>query len=240
MTVTDLRVPVSAYEFLKNNREWVFSPECAELVPLAEMIDIIRKHNGHPDPFENETFKRLSLTSKAPEHYTGRAVGLAVMLRDLLKETEETEATEATKKNELKTSFDNLTVETEKVTNALFNKSRKVKPKKHAPAETAINRQKHAENHQIGASFRNEYTDAAIKVLLKIKDLDDRTETFYQYVDKLNDEEKRQIVASALSDKPLTSQKQLKVQLVGQRRGIAPDDVAQALVLLALDNEVNE
>lgn len=234
MTVTDLRVPMSAYEFLKNNREWVFSRECAELIQLAEMIDIVRKYHGNPDPFENDKFKRLSLTSKAPANYTGRAVGLAVMLRELLKETE------ATKKKELKTSFDNLTVETEKVTNALFNKTRKVKPKKQAPAGTAINRQKHAENHQIGASFRNEYTDAALKALLKIKDLDDRTETFYRYVEKLKDDEQRQRVASALSDKPLTSQQQRKVQLVGQRRGIAPDDVAQALVLLALDNEVNE
>ena len=145
---------------------------------------------------------------------TAEQLAWAVYIHKSLYNTEQnTETTHADVIQILEKFEADLSVEAEKIQTKTKRKPRRTKTQK---IKTKARDQKHkSENHQIGATFRNEQIDAALDYLRdNIKNLDDRTEFFYrvtEQVEKLTDEE----VDELLSKYPTTKQNQKKLQMSG-------------------------
>lgn len=216
-TKTTRKLPTDLVEYVNNNAVNIYVQEFKHYIKMGVYLAGYFICNDVETPFDMSRVSVLAMRdfitlNKKP--VTAEQLAWAVYIHKSLYTTEQnTETTHADVIQILEKFEADLSVEAEKIQTKTKRKPRRTKTQK---IKTKARDQKHkSENHQIGATFRNEQIDAALDYLRdNIKNLDDRTEFFYsvtEQVEKLTDEE----VDELLSKYQTIKQNQKKVQMSG-------------------------
>lgn len=222
-TKTTRKLPTDLVEYVNNNAVNIYVQEFKHYLKMGVYLAGYFICNDVETPFDMSRVSVLAMRdfitlNKKP--VTAEQLAWAVYIHKSLYTTEQnTETTETTHADviQILEKFEaDLSVEAEKIQTKTTKAKRKPRSTTTQKIKTKARDQKHkSENHQIGATFRNEQIDAALDYLRdNIKNLDDRTEFFYsvtEQVEKLTDEE----VDELLSKYPTTKQNQKKVQMSG-------------------------
>ena len=219
-TKTTRKLPTDLVEYVNNNAVNIYVQEFKHYIKMGVYLAGYFICNDVETPFDMSRVSVLAMRdfitlNKKP--VTAEQLAWAVYIHKSLYTTEQnTETTHADVIQILEKFEADLSVEAEKIQTKTTKSKRKPRRTKTQTIKTKARDQKHkSENHQIGATFRNEQIDAALDYLRdNIKNLDDRTEFFYsvtEQVEKLTDEE----VDELLNKYPTTKQNQKKVQMSG-------------------------
>ena len=216
-TKTTRKLPTDMVEYVNNNAVNIYVQEFKHYIKMGVYLAGYFICNDVETPFDMSRVSVLAMRDFITlnnKPVTAEQLAWAVYIHKSLYNTEQnTETTHADVIQILEKFEADLSVEAEKIQTKTKRKPRRTKTQK---IKTKARDQKHkSENHQIGATFRNEQIDAALDYLRdNIKNLDDRTEFFYsvtEQVEKLTDEE----VDELLSKYPTIKQNQKKVQMAG-------------------------
>ena len=219
-TKTTRKLPTDMVEYVNNNAVNIYVQEFKHYIKMGVYLAGYFICNDVETPFDMSRVSVLAMRDFITlnnKPVTAEQLAWAVYIHKSLYNTEQnTETTETTHADviQILEKFEaDLSVEAEKIQTKTKRKPRRTKTQK---IKTKARDQKHkSENHQIGATFRNEQIDAALDYLRdNIKNLDDRTEFFYsvtEQVEKLTDEE----VDELLNKYPTIKQNQKKVQMSG-------------------------
>ena len=219
-TKTTRKLPTDMVEYVNNNAVNIYVQEFKHYIKMGVYLAGYFICNDVETPFDMSRVSVLAMRDFITlnnKPVTAEQLAWAVYIHKSLYNTEQnTETTETTHADviQILEKFEaDLSVEAEKIQTKTKRKPRRTTTQK---IKTKARDQKHkSENHQIGATFRNEQIDAALDYLRdNIKNLDDRTEFFYsvtEQVEKLTDEE----VDELLSKYPTIKQNQKKVQMSG-------------------------
>ena len=225
-TKTTRKLPTDLVEYVNNNSVNIYSKEFKHYIKMGVYLAGYFICNDVETPFDMSSVSVLAMRDFITlnnKPVTAEQLSWAVYIHKSLYNTEQnTETTHADVIQILEKFEADLSVEAEKIQTKKTKTKRKPrrtttqKIKATQKIKTKAREQKHkSENHQIGATFRNEQIDTALDYLRdNIKNLDDRTEFFYsvtEQVEKLTDEE----VDELLSQYPTTKQNQKKVQMSG-------------------------
>ena len=219
-TKTTRKLPTDLVEYVNNNAVNIYAQEFKHYIKMGVYLVGYFICNDVETPFDMSRVSVLAMRdfitlNKKP--VTAEQLAWAVYIHKSLYTTEQnTETTHADVIQILEKFEADLSVEAEKIQTKTTKSKRKPRRTKTQTIKTKARDQKHkSENHQIGATFRNEQIDAALDYLRdNIKNLDDRTEFFYsvtEQVEKLTDEE----VDELLNKYPTIKQNQKKVQMAG-------------------------
>lgn len=216
-TKTTRKLPTALVEYVNNNAVNIYVQEFKHYIKMGVYLAGYFICNDVETPFDMSRVSVLAMRDFITlnnKPVTAEQLAWAVYIHKSLYNTEQnTETTHADVIQILEKFEADLSVEAEKIQTKTKRKPRRTKTQK---IKTKARDQKHkSENHQIGATFRNEQIDAALDYLRdNIKNLDDRTEFFYsvtEQVEKLTDEE----VDELLNKYPTSKQNQKKVQMAG-------------------------
>ena len=216
-TKTTRKLPTDLVEYVNNNAVNIYVQEFKHYIKMGVYLSGYFICNDVETPFDMSRVSVLAMRDFITlnnKPVTAEQLAWAVYIHKSLYNTEQnTETTHADVIQILEKFEADLSVEAEKIQTKTKRKPRRTKTQK---IKTKARDQKHkSENHQIGATFRNEQIDAALDYLRdNIKNLDDRTEFFYsvtEQVEKLTDEE----VDELLSKYQTIKQNQKKVQMSG-------------------------
>ena len=216
-TKTTRKLPTDLVEYVNNNAVNIYVQEFKHYIKMGVYLAGYFICNDVETPFDMSRVSVLAMRDFITlnnKPVTAEQLAWAVYIHKSLYNTEQnTETTHADVIQILEKFEADLSVEAEKIQTKTKRKPRRTKTQK---IKTKARDQKHkSENHQIGATFRNEQIDAALDYLRdNIKNLDDRTEFFYsvtEQVEKLTDEE----VDELLNKYPTSKQNQKKVQMAG-------------------------
>ena len=216
-TKTTRKLPTDLVEYVNNNAVNIYVQEFKHYIKMGVYLAGYFICNDVETPFDMSRVSVLAMRDFITlnnKPVTAEQLAWAVYIHKSLYNTEQnTETTHADVIQILEKFEADLSVEAEKIQTKTKRKPRRTKTQK---IKTKARDQKHkSENHQIGATFRNEQIDAALDYLRdNIKNLDDRTEFFYnvtEQVEKLTDEE----VDELLNKYPTIKQNQKKVQMAG-------------------------
>ena len=216
-TKTTRKLPTDLVEYVNNNAVNIYVQEFKHYIKMGVYLSGYFICNDVETPFDMSRVSVLAMRdfiNLNNKPVTAEQLAWAVYIHKSLYNTEQnTETTHADVIQILEKFEADLSVEAEKIQTKTKRKPRRTKTQK---IKTKARDQKHkSENHQIGATFRNEQIDAALDYLRdNIKNLDDRTEFFYsvtEQVEKLTDEE----VDELLSKYQTIKQNQKKVQMSG-------------------------
>ena len=216
-TKTTRKLPTDLVEYVNNNAVNIYVQEFKHYIKMGVYLAGYFICNDVETPFDMSRVSVLAMRDFITlnnKPVTAEQLAWAVYIHKSLYTTEQnTETTHADVIQILEKFEADLSVEAEKIQTKTKRKPRRTKTQK---IKTKARDQKHkSENHQIGATFRNEQIDAALDYLRdNIKNLDDRTEFFYsvtEQVEKLTDEE----VDELLNKYPTIKQNQKKVQMAG-------------------------
>lgn len=228
-TKTTRKLPTDLVEYVNNNAVNIYVQEFKHYIKMGVYLAGYFICNDVETPFDMSRVSVLAMRDFITlnnKPVTAEQLAWAVYIHKSLYNTEQNTETTHTDVIQILEKFEaDLSVEAEKIqtktTKAKRKPRRTTKQKIKTKArdqkiKTKARDQKHkSENHQIGATFRNEQIDTALDYLRdNIKNLDDRTEFFYsvtEQVEKLTDEE----VDELLSKYPTTKQNQKKVQMSG-------------------------
>ena len=216
-TKTTRKLPTDMVEYVNNNAVNIYVQEFKHYIKMGVYLAGYFICNDVETPFDMSRVSVLAMRDFITlnnKPVTAEQLAWAVYIHKSLYNTEQnTETTHADVIQILEKFEADLSVEAEKIQTKTKRKPRRTKTQK---IKTKARDQKHkSENHQIGATFRNEQIDAALDYLRdNIKNLDDRTEFFYnvtEQVEKLTDEE----VDELLNKYQTIKQNQKKVQMAG-------------------------
>ena len=216
-TKTTRKLPTDLVEYVNNNAVNIYVQEFKHYIKMGVYLAGYFICNDVETPFDMSSVSVLAMRDFITlnnKPVTAEQLAWAVYIHKSLYNTEQnTETTHADVIQILEKFEADLSVEAEKIQTKTKRKPRRTKTQK---IKTKARDQKHkSENHQIGATFRNEQIDAALDYLRdNIKNLDDRTEFFYnvtEQVEKLTDEE----VDELLNKYQTIKQNQKKVQMAG-------------------------
>ena len=238
-TKTTRKLPADLVEYVNNNAVNIYVQEFKHYIKIGVYLAGYFICNDVETPFDMSRVSVLAMRDFITlnnKPVTAEQLAWAVYIHKSLYNTEQnTETTHADVIQVLEKFEADLSVEAEKIQTKTTKAKRKpirtttqkiktkARDQKHKSIRTTTQKiqtkardQKHkSENHQIGATFRNEQIDAALDYLRdNIKNLDDRTEFFYsvtEQVEKLTDDE----VDELMSKYPTTKQNQKKVQMSG-------------------------
>ena len=219
-TKTTRKLPTDLVEYVNNNAVNIYVQEFKHYIKMGVYLAGYFICNDVETPFDMSRVSVLAMRDFITlnnKPVTAEQLAWAVYIHKSLYNTEQnTETTHADVIQILEKFEEDLSVEAEKIQTKTTKAKRKPRRKTTQKIKTKARDQKHkSENHQIGATFRNEQIDAALDYLRdNIKNLDDRTEFFYsvtEQAEKLTDEE----VDELLSKYPTTKQNQKKVQMSG-------------------------
>lgn len=251
-TKTTRKLPNDLVEYINNNAVNIYVQEFKHYIKMGVYLAGYFICNDVETPFDMSRVSVLAMRDFITlnnKPVTAEQLAWAVYIHKSLYNTEQnTETTHADVIQILEKFEADLSVEAEKIQTKTTKAKRKprrtttqkIKTKaRDQKIKTKARDQKHkSENHQIGATFRNEQIDTALDYLRdNIKNLDDRTEFFYsvtEQVETLTDEE----VDELLSKYPTTKQKQKKVQM----SGVAPKTsqrIKQAALLRIWERTIN-
>ena len=223
-TKTTRKLPTDLVEYVNNNAVNIYVQEFKHCIKIGVYLAGYFICNDVETPFDMSSVSVLAMRDFITlnnKPVTAEQLAWAVYIHKSLYNTEQnteqnTETTHADVIQILEKFEADISVEAEKIQTKTTKAKRKPIRTTKQKIKTKARDQKHkSENHQIGATFRNEQIDAALDYLRdNIKNLDDRTEFFYsvtEQVEKLTDEE----VDELLSKYQTTKQNQKKVQMSG-------------------------
>ena len=219
-TKTTRKLPTDLVEYVNNNAVSIYVQEFKHYIKMGVYLAGYFICNDVETPFDMSRVSVLAMRDFITlnnKPVTAEQLSWAVYIHKSLYNTEQnTETTHADVIQILEKFEADLSVEAEKIQTKKTKAKRKPRHTTTQKIKTKAREQKHkSDNHQIGATFRNEQIDAALDYLRdNIKNLDDRTEFFYsvtEQVEKLTDEE----VDELLNKYPTTKQNQKKVQMSG-------------------------
>ena len=219
-TKTTRKLPTDLVEYVNNNAVNIYGQEFKHYIKMGVYFAGYFICNDVETPFDMSVVSVLAMRDFITlnnKPVTAEHLAWAVYIHKSLYNTEQnTETTQSDVIQILEKFEADLSVEAEKIQTKTTKAKRKPRRTTKQTIKTKARDQKHkSENHQIGATFRNQQIDAALDYLRdNIKNLDDRTEFFYnvtEQVEKLTDEE----VDELLSKYPTTKQNQKKVQMSG-------------------------
>ena len=219
-TKTTRKLPTALVEYVNNNAVNIYVQEFKHYIKMGVYLAGYFICNDVETPFDMSRVSVLAMRDFITlnnKPVTAEQLAWAVYIHKSLYNTEQnTETTHADVIQILEKFEADLSVEAEKIQTKATKAKRKPRSTTTQKIKTKARNQKHkSENHQIGATFRNEQIDAALDYLRdNIKNLDDRTEFFYsvtEQVEKLTDEE----VDELLNKYPTIKQNQKKVQMAG-------------------------
>ena len=219
-TKTTRKLPTALVEYVNNNAVNIYVQEFKHYIKMGVYLAGYFICNDVETPFDMSRVSVLAMRDFITlnnKPVTAEQLAWAVYIHKSLYNTEQnTETTHADVIQILEKFEADLSVDAEKIQTKTTKAKRKPRRTTTQNIKTKAREQKHkSENHQIGATFRNEQIDAALDYLRdNIKNLEDRTEFFYsvtEQVEKLTDEE----VDELLNKYPTTKQNQKKVQMSG-------------------------
>lgn len=225
-TKTTRKLPTDLVEYVNNNAVNIYVQEFKHYIKMGVYLAGYFICNDVETPFDMSRVSVLAMRDFITlnnKPVTAEQLAWAVYIHKSLYNTEQNTETTHTDVIQILEKFEaDLSVEAEKIQTKITKATKATKAKRkprHTTTQkikTKAREQKHkSDNHQIGATFRNEQIDAALDYLRdNIKNLDDRTEFFYsvtEQVEKLTDEEVDELLNKYLT----TKQNQKKVQMSG-------------------------